>query len=167
MTVWKRGTPGSPCCDSCPCTVVKDALAGSPLSGTWTLKAGDWADVAVVDGYTQTTAVVELWHKTPHPDAPYPSDVRLRVRGAADAILRIILSASGTVAAGDALILELAPGTDCGTLRLYQRLDGIEDLLATVHVYAAVVDQWHDLRACYDPETEMLTGAILPHGQTT
>jgi hypothetical protein len=154
------------CCGECE--IAKDSLAGDPLSDTWTLKAGSWNDTAVVDGYTETTGIVELWHVTPHPDDTngYPSDVRLRIRGAADSKVRLILSASGTVAGGDALIVELEPGTDCGTLRLYQRTDGVEDLLGTLRVYGAVVDEWHDLRACYDPETEILRGLILPHDQT-
>lgn len=162
----KKRQPGQPCCDGCPCLIAKDSLAGDPLSGMWTLKTGSWDGVAVVDEYAQSTDVVELWHVTPHPDDPFPADVRLRVRGETGAVLRIILSASGDVATGDALIVELTPGTDCGTLKLYQRLDGVEDLLATQSVYGAVVDEWHDMRACYDPDTELFTGAILPHGQT-
>jgi hypothetical protein len=155
------------CCGECE--IAKDSLAGDPLSDTWTLKAGSWNDTAVVDGYTETTGIVELWHVTPHPDDTngYPSDVRLRIRGAADSKVRLILSASGTVAGGDALIVELEPGTDCGTLRLYQRTDGVEDLLGTLSVYGAVVDEWHDMRCCYDPETEVFTGSILPHDQTS
>jgi hypothetical protein len=154
------------CCRECE--IAKDSLAGDPLSDTWTLKAGSWNDTAVVDGYTETTGIVELWHVTPHPDDTngYPSDVRLRIRGAADSKVRLILSASGTVAGGDALIVELEPGTDCGTLRLYQRTDGVEDLLGTLSVYGAVVDEWHDMRGCYDPETEVFTGSILPHHGT-
>lgn len=158
--------PGGECCED-PCLIVKDSLDGPDLSTTWTLESGSWNDVAVVTTYTQLTGVVELWHKTPHPDDPYPSDVRLRVRGATGAVLRIILSASGDVASGDALIVELTPGEHCGTLKLYQRLDGVEDLLATLAVYGAIVDEWHDVRACYDPETAILTGSVLPHDETS
>lgn len=160
----KKRQPGNPCCDD-PCVIVRDSLAGPDLSTTFDLMAGDWDDSAIVDGYVRWTGIAEIWHKTPHPDSPYPPDVRVKVRGAADSVLRIILSASGDVATGDALIVELAPGTDCGTLKLYQRLDGVEDLLANTSVYGAAVDEWHDLRACYDPDTAILTGSILAHDQ--
>ena len=159
----KKRQPGSPCCEDCPCEVTEDGLAGT-LSDTWTLKTGDWGDIAVVDGYAQATGAIELWHVTPHPDNPYPADVQLRVRGVAGSVLRLVISANGDVATGDALIVELTPDTDCGTLKLYQRLDGVEDLLATIQVYGAVVDEWHDLRACYDPETEILRGGVLTAG---
>lgn len=165
----KRHAPGCPCCEESPCLIAKDSLQGKVLSDTWTLESGSWDEIAVVDTYAQSTGVVELWHVTPHPDSPYPSDVRLRVRGAAGSILRIIFSANGGYgyeATQDALIVELTPGADCGTLKLYQRKDGVEDLLATLPVYGAVVDEWHDMRGCYDPETEVLTGSILPHDGT-
>jgi hypothetical protein len=168
--VKKKRQAGQPCCDGCPCLIAKDSLQGKVLSDTWTLESGSWNDVAVVDTYAQATGAVELWHVTPHPDSPYPSDVRLRVRGAADSVLRIILSANGGYgyeATQDALIVELKPGTDCGTLSLYQRTDGVEDLLATLTVYGAAVDEWHDLRGCYDPETEVFSGSILPHDETS
>lgn len=160
----KKRQPGQPCCDGCPCLIAKDSLAADPLSNKWTLKTGSWDDVAVVDEYAQSTDVVELWHVTPHPDDPFPADVRAKVRGQAGAVLRLVISASGDVDTGAALIVELTPGVECGTLKIWQRLDGDEDLLATANVYA-LAGEWHNLRGCYDPETATFTGSVLPHGE--
>lgn len=148
-----KRTPGCPCCED-PCVIAADNFRADNLDTHYTIDPAERSHVAVVSEHLEIDDDgVEVIHNTPHPDAPYPSLVKLLVKGEAGSICRVLLRYDPDD--GSCLIAELTISDHCGELNLYET-DGVTETLIAgpTPVPTAGAGTWHTWEVWYDPDAD-------------
>jgi len=158
---WKKGLPGASCCANPCCIVATDWNAQTDFTQHFTQQTGSAANTTWTAG---TVAIsggpAAISADTVHPQSPYPARVQAMVSGPSAAKIRLFLSWDPT--ADDAVIVELIPGTACGTLNIIHRVSGTETTQCTTPAPRAVANAWHKLAGCYDPDTGLARAWVVP-----